>query len=274
MKTKKKSKVKPKDKDKVGKIQNYYESLDLQTWWEQFTTKCNENGTLKYPTVWSFISAKTKDKKQRSFLWWLLGPKGESEEYKKYPQFDWEDRKEKGHWYNSTNVDKLKKEVKAHTNALDALREVGKVNIDFISRLVHLAQEIDREYLGRLFLPELSQKENTFRVKTYTNLLGDLQLMMDRAQIMFGRTQGMDLERLDTFLEMFGKGMSQAAAQMGFVNAKTIDAEVDPSRSAMQKVMEMVMAKKAAFDLDLPDPEMDEIISNTSNKPVLISRTN
>lgn len=275
---KKKQKIKPK-KAKVTKskdrLQLFYDSLDFISMWEKFQTAINENGTQKYRTVWSFIKAQTKQKWQRDFLYWILGPLGKSEEYKKYDQFNWEQKRVDGFWYNTTNADKLQKSIQAHGNALDSLREVGKVNVEFIERLMTLAKEIDREYLGRLFLPSLSQKENSLRANTYFRLLDQLQTMMNQAQIMFGRTQGMDLERLDEFFKMFGQGMGQAALQMGLANNKTIEGnpQVSKATKAITAIAEMIAEKSAAYELDLPDKDMEAIVIDAaSKKPSLVGR--
>lgn len=275
MKPSPKKKQKAKATKSKDRLREYYDSLDLRTWWEAFIGDCNENGTPRYPTVWSFISAKAKDKWKRDFLWWILGPIGSSEEYKGYDQFDWEAKKEKGFWYNTTNASKLQSEVKAHANALDSLREVGKVNVKFISRLENLANEIDREYSGRLFLPNLTQKENTLRANTYTRLLNELYSMMEKAQIMFGRTQGMDLERLDHFFAMFGKGMGTAAANIGLTSAKTIEGEVtevNAASTAMTLIANMMAKKAASYEIDLPDPEMNDIITKTMKPSLLVAQ--
>lgn len=267
IKSKKQSASKSKDK-----VEDYYALLDLRTWWEDFATSINENGTSKYKTVWSFITAKTKIQWQRDFLYWILGPIGSSEEYKKYEQFDWEAKREKGFWYNSANAEKLSNDVKAKRSALDAMRALGGVNVSFISRLEALAAEIDREYSGRIFLPTLTAKENNLRAATYTGLLNQLLSMMKEAQIMYGRTQGMDLERLDQFFSMFAGSMGQAAAQMGLAEGKVIEGDSQPTAStAMQQVMNMVISKAAQRELDLPDPEMDTIVLNAS-KPTLVKK--
>ena len=99
-----------------NKIQEYYESLDLRTWWEEFSTDCTKNGTRTYKTVWSFIVAKTKIKWQQDFLWWILGPLGESDEFKEYKQFD---RFDSLRWRIQCKL--------AHSNAVQRQREVGSV---------------------------------------------------------------------------------------------------------------------------------------------------
>jgi len=275
MKLKKQTK-KAKATKATDKVQDFYESIDLRDWWEEFSTSCNENGNLQYATVWSFITKKAKDKWKRDFLWWILGPKGEDGgEYAKYTQFDWEQRREKGHWYNSANAETLQQEVKRAGNALDAVREVGKVNVEFIQRIRNLALEIDREYSGRIFLPSLTQKENTLRAMTYTKLLDQLQGMLDKAQIMFGKTQGLDLQQLSNFLEMFAKGMGQTAANIGLTNAKTLDAHLDEQdieTTTIGKIARMITAKAEAMELDLPDTDTENIITEAVKKPKLIQQ--
>jgi hypothetical protein len=268
-------KAKPKKKTKSSKVkdklQEYYDSLDLMSWYESFTTDINENGTLKYKTVWSFIKAKTKEKWKQQFLWYILGPLGQSEEYKKFTQYQWEEKRNKGFWYSSEKVEQLKLEVKKQGNALASMRELGSVNLAFISRITSLAEEIDREYSGRIFLSNLSAKENNMRARSYTMLIDQLFGMVEKAQIMYGRSQGMDLEKLGDFFNMLQQGANQSA-NMGFVEARTIEGTVqDTASAAMSKVMDMVMKKAASSELELPDPEMNDIIRDAA-KPTLVIR--
>lgn len=269
--------MKPKSKKKISsnskqdKLKDYYDNIDWMTWWEEFAHAINENGTVKYATVWSFVAAKTKDKKQRALLWWAIGPEGVSEEYKQYPQFNWETKRENGFWFSSTNADKLTREVKAHTNALASMRELGSVNLTFIARIEALAKEIDKEFSGRIFLPKLSTKENTMRAATYTKLIDQLFSMVERAQVMFGRTQGMDIARLADFFAMFGQGMGKAAANMGLAEAAPMTIEANTASTAMSQIMDMVLQKAAKNEMELPDPDMDAIIVE-AQKPTLVAR--
>lgn len=241
------------------------------TWWESFNGDCLDNGNIRYKTIWSFITAKTKEDWKRKFLYWILGPKGESKEYDKYDQFDWEAKRSNGKWYASPNADRLSKELKSKANALEAMKSVGHVNVSFINRLEALLTELDDEYSGRLFLPNLSAKENSLRASTYFKLLEQAQGMMAQAQIMFGRTHGIDLERLDQFFAMLSQGIGQAAQQMGFAGSdKTIEGQT-PASTAMKQIMDMVVSKAAERELDLPDKEMEKIILD-ANRSQLVKK--
>lgn len=258
-----------KGKDKIAE---YYNALDLMSWWEAFNGDCLENGQLKYKTVWSFVSAKTKVDWQRKFLYWILGPVGQSDEYKKYQQFDWISRRDKGHWYSSENATHLEKDLRNKQNALDAMKEVGYVNITFINRLEALAKEIDREYSGRLFLSNLSAKENSIRAASYTSLLDKLLKMMTDAQLMYGKTMGMDLDRLNDFFAMFAKGMGSAVTEhMGFAGSNTIEGNVNAPNSTATLIAQMIMAKAAEREIDLPDKEMEGVVLD-SVRPKLVVR--
>jgi hypothetical protein len=272
MKQKTKSKKKSGNSRKGNnQIEDYYQTLDLRTWWESFNGDCLENGNLKYKTIWQFIQAKTKVNWQRDFLYWILGPKGESDKYTQ-KQFDWETRRSQGHWFSSENAERLKNEVATQTNALGAMKEVGKVNLTFIGRIEALALEIDREYSGRLFLSNLSAKENHLRAQTYTMLLKQLQTMLGEAQLMYGKTQGMDLENLSSFFSMFSTGMSAAAAQMGFAGNNVIEGEVQNQASnTMHQIAQMIMAKSAERELDLPDKDMEGVVLEAT-RPKLVRR--
>jgi hypothetical protein len=267
-----KSKKNTKKSPTRSREKEYYENLDLRTWWETFSTECLGNGVLRYKTIWSFITVKTKIQWQRDFLWWLLGPKGESQDYKDFPQFNWEDRREKGHWYEGDNAKRLAEDISNKRSALDSLKQLGTINLTFISRIEALATEIDREFSGRLFLSDLSLKENSLRVKMYFTYLSQIQGMLNDAQLMYGKSQGLDLERMSDFYALFSKGMSEAAANMGFIDGEVINKPTEANNkasAALSQIMDMVVNKAAKQGIALPDKDMETIIVANA-KPVLV----
>lgn len=274
MKVTKKKSIKKSSgkKDKLSQEDSYLATLDLITWWESFNGDCLENGNVRYKTIWSFIIAKTKIQWQRAFLYWILGPIGTSDKYKKFDQFDWETKRKNGKWYASPESDRLSKELKSKANALEAMKTVGHVNVSFINRIEALLKELDDEYSGRLFLPSLTAKENTMRAATYFKLLEQAQGMMGQAQIMFGRTHGIDLERLDQFFSMLSQGMGQAASTMGFAGSNTVDA--NPASHTMKRILDMVVTKAAERELDLPDKQMEDIVVSEMSPKLVKGRVN
>lgn len=264
-----KVKSKKKKAQKKDRVKEYYDSLDLMTWWESFNGDCHENGTRRYRTVWAFICAKSKEDWKRKFLYWLLGPKGTTTEYSNYEQFDWDNKRANGRWYASPESDRLSNELKNKSNALEAMKEVGKVNISFINRLEALMKEIDDEYSGRLFLTELSAKENHMRAQTYLMLLSKAQEMMQQAQIMFGRTNGIDLERLDLFFSMLTQGVGAAQQAMGFAGNSLLEGSVEKVPDTISQIQRMIMAKAAERELELPDKDMEDIILGAGKLQVM-----
>lgn len=253
----KKNKTKANVSKSVDKDVAYIDSLDLNSMWEDFANSFNENGTPSYKTVWSYISKFTKVAKHRDILYWLLGPKVEIKEgYKpkfKFDQYDWEQKRKNGFWYSSQNIESLKNDIHHKASAYESVRQAGKVNVDTIARLNNLLTQLEDEFGGRLFLPKLSQKENGFRAQLYMQLLDKITDLSHKAQLMYAKTQGLDLERLDEFFQLFGNQMGKTAASLMGTQLTAVEDGVNHGQKRMfDQVVNMVMTKATEFDMPLP----------------------
>jgi hypothetical protein len=268
LKKKNKLKVKPKKVASPGNSRNkeYLASLDLRDWWEEFAHGFKKNGAQKYPTVWSFIKAKAKVKWQQNFLYWLLGPKADEgkSEYGGYPQYDWADKRARGFWYSSENIERLSSTIKSKDTAFARLQTAGESLLDDLSEVAELQKQITREFGHQLLLPDNTADENASRVKLYLELKSSLQ--QQKAQILntFAKTQGMDLNQLTDFLQLFAGGMGAAAsAQLGYGGgSKTLEGRTGAAteNKVLLQLTEQVMRKAAMFELDLPDMDAEQTI--------------
>lgn len=259
-----------KVKKKHDSYRTYFDSLDLSEWWDEFANTFEKNGTQKFQTVYSFIKTKTKDKKKRDFLWWILGPKLEDttgHALANYSQYDWQEKRERGFWHSSANVEELRKTVKRQHSSLEQVRELGKVNIDFLATLKNVSDQIDREYNGQIFLKSLSAKENAARARLYIELKKDLSEMIKEVQLVFAKTQGVDMERIEGMLQIIGPAMMQRIFGVS-------DGEQEPQgRGGLQdvagKLTKMLMNKAVDYEMTLPDESMNTAV--TKEAPVLIN---
>lgn len=248
---------KAKTKVEGDKIEDFVNSLQLNEMWEEYAHGFNSNGTPKYKTVWSYISKFTKVPRERDILYWMLGPKVilEDEQIPKYKleQYDWEARRQQGFWYSSKNIETLKSDISRKASAYESVKQAGKVNVDTIAMLNGLLRQLDEEFGGRLFLPDLSMKENTLRAQLYMMLVEKITTISNQAQLMYARTQGLDLERLDQFFSMFGTSMGRTASMLMGQTLEADSSGINPLTKQYAKVVEMVTAKASEYDLPIPD---------------------
>lgn len=266
MANKTKQKNKSSTKKNIDKDAVYVNSLDLMEMWEAFSHSFNDNGTPKFKTIWSYISKFTKDKKQRDILYWMLGPpvvleKGQVARYK-FDQYDWETKRKNGFWYSSGNIEKLKSDIHNKASAYASVKEAGKVNLDTITVLNSLLKQVLDEFGGSLFLSNLKMKENAFRAQLLLQLIEKITSISNNAQLMYAKTQGLDLERLDQFFSMFGSSMGkQAALLMG----NEVEGNEDTGGHQLQKqfaqVVKMVAQKSTEYQLPVPTDIVDAINS-------------
>jgi len=262
-----KSKHKPiKKVSAIPREKEYLNSLDLVEWWEEFATATHKNGTQKYPTVWSFIKAKAKHEWQRKFLYWILGPKAEGQSpYPDFAQYDWEAKRDRGFWYSSKNIETLKAEVKGKATSFARLQTAGDSLLDNLAELAELDKQISKEFGGRLMLPNNTADENAARMNLYLTLKEKVQTMKAHILQTYAKTQGMDLNQLSNFLELFANGMGKAvASQLGFGSPSPAQLEAENSESKYNNVLmqlhDMTLKKSADLDLALPSSEMEKVV--------------
>jgi hypothetical protein len=265
------SKSKTKSNGNKGvKLKDYFESIDLYSWWEQFSLSFAENGQHKYITVHSFIKAKTSDPKKREFLWWVLGPKeGEprNKEFKTYPQFDWQNKRGNEFWLSNQKVEDIKHAASSRMNAIDEVRATGEFNLDSLGRLQILLHQLDSEYAGRLNLPNLSAKENSIRLNEYFSLRSKLQGQLHDAQMMFARTRSVDMAQLESLLQVVGPSL------IGQITGNTnqVDPATQRKLDAFTDMSTMMLEKANAWNIKLPDADAEKIIRKASS-PITIDR--
>ena len=258
--------MKKQKKSGVDKLAAYVDSLDFNAMWESFANSFNENGTPRYRTVWSFITKQTKDAKERDILYWMLGPRVEIEKGQKpkysLEQYDWEDKRQKGFWFSSKNIENLKTDIHNKASAYESVRQAGRVNVDTIAMLNNLLRQLETEFGGRILLPNLTTKENMLRANLYMNLLERITKLSTDAQLMYAKSQGLDLENLDAFFQLFGAQMGKTAATLMGQKAELAD-KTNPLQAQFSKVVEMVTTKATEFSLPLPD-NLAQAIKETS----------
>ena len=165
----------------------------------------------------------------------------------------WVAKRERGFWFSSKNIENIKQDIANKASAYEAVRQAGKVNIDTIALLNSLLKQLDTEFGGRLFLPNLSSKENAMRATLYMNLVEKITTISHAAQIMYARTQGLDLQRLDEFFKMFGSSMGRTAATLMGQSAEVEEGSSNHLKKHFNAVVEMVMSKSNEYELQLPE---------------------
>lgn len=261
-------KTKTKPAAKGIRLQEYYESLDLYAMWEKFSLSYEENGQHKYITVHSFIRKFTKDEKKREFLWWILGPTGgqpRNPEFAKYQQFDWDDKRGRQFWCSSAKIENIKREATARMSSIDEVKAIGAFNLDDMSRIKVLCDQLDSEFGGRLQLPNLSAKENDLRLNNYLALRQKLQAMLHDAQMMFAKTRSMDMSQLAEMLAVVGPSM------IGQISStQQVDENTQRKLNTFNDITQMMLAKSSSWGIDLPDKDMEKIIKKASEPTTIV----
>lgn len=266
-----KTKTKKKASNKIFKLEEYFESLDLYDWWEKFSLTFQENGQHKYITVHSFIKSRTSDKRKAAFLWWVLGPKADTPrypEFAKFQQFDWEHKREKGFWLDNGKIKEIKQAATSRMSSLDEVKATGAFNLDDMGNVKKLLDQLDSEFGGRLQLPNLSAKENDLRLNNYLSLRGKLQGMLHSAQEMFAKTRNLDMSQLAEMMAIVGPSM---IGQMS--NESKVSPEEQKKIDTFSELTMMLTRKSAMAGIPMPDADMDKIVKKASS-PMVIDRKN
>jgi hypothetical protein len=278
----KKTKTKTKVTTKISTVTReklYYRSLDMRQLWEEFAFKVKRNGTRSYPTIWSFIKAKTKHTWQRDFLYWVLGPEateGKSP-YPGYTQLDFESKREKGFWHSSKNIENVAAEIRRKDTSFAKLQAAGMTLLEDLGELGELNKQVSREFGGRLLLDENTAEENAARISLFLEVKSRIQILKAGVLSTFAKTQGMDMNQLANFLELFAGGMGQAAsAQLGYGGGNVLtDGKTEKLgyENVLKQLCDMTMNKAAELEMELPD-DGKTIIEDLVEKPKPNGHTN
>jgi hypothetical protein len=258
---------------KGDSISAYFKAIDFAEWWDEFALAVLKNGSPKFKTIFQFVKTKAKSQKQKEFLWWILGPKVKENgqhPYSAYDQWDWEEKRDKGFWFSSQNIENLRAEVKRKHSSMEAIRTMGQINIDFIGQLIEVSNQLDREYLGQLTLPNLTAAQNEARINLYLSTKKQIQQMLNEAQLMYSKTQGVDVQRLESFLNVFGTRMADTLAGV------SSDSE-QGSRPSMLRTAEqftkMLAGKAENYDLSIP-AKVEEELKEINARPASNGKAN
>jgi hypothetical protein len=270
---------KTKAKREGTKETEYVNSLDLLSWWEDFSLSTTVSGAMKYKTVFAFISKKTSTPWQKNLLWWMLGPSDDNiqplqKEHNIFPQLDWERRRTNGHWNAPKNLDALKRVVGTQQHALGKIAQLGDINLEIINRIQSTQRMIDSEFAAGIMLPQNNADQNAVRAQLYLNLQAQLTAQMQQAQAMFARSQGVELQQLNQFLQILGSGLANGNRMnsFGLVPSDTTD---EPTKGGMRSVstqlIDMVSRKAVDYELPLPTEEMTDVVRQAA-KPTLVKK--
>jgi hypothetical protein len=254
--------VKPKARqDKtLTSIPIFFRSVDWAEWWEEFFNAVAQDGSYKYATIKTFVFEKGRNKRQKDFLRWYLGPEVQEEEvptgYERYKPQDWVAKRESGGWFTDENLKALTHGIRVRMNSLEALRECGnKLTLNSVARMEQLARQLDKSFAGRFFLPNLAWGENVQRANAYLQLHKQILSLIDHAQSMYARSHGIDFGNLDGFASLLTASMlhSQTSTDLKIK---------DRPAKVLETLTQMTLGKAATYGLALPK-EMGEVIIDT-----------
>lgn len=250
-----------RDKMKV-QMRFYFRHTDWANMWEEWYLGVDSSGTPKYPTLNSFINAKAESKEQAEFLWYYLGPKDKESEaiahkYTFAPEpVDWVAKRKSGGWFTDKNIRAISVDVTRRMNALEKLQEAGdKVTLISLVRAGQLAQKIDEDFKGVLFLPGLSFGANEARARLYIELHEKVLNLQAKAQDLFAKSHGInfdDMAGLEHLYVATAMAAQQRAIEGGVIETK--------DQKVLKAFAEMTLLKHQRYQLPLPADAEEKIV--------------
>lgn len=168
-----------KPDNKAGRNDGYqfYTKIksSLAEWWEEFNGDLDHHGRLKYDTIRGFIKSKTKNDKQREYLYQMLGPVAKREEGCIVPWLgDWEKRRRCGFGVLD-QPEKIKPLVKMIQNNMQAAESIKSLTPILVGELVQydaLQKQVHEAYAGKAFRSgDATDKKNVGRFNQYKTML-------------------------------------------------------------------------------------------------------
>lgn len=232
----------------------FHRMTDWAGLWEEWYLSIKADGSFKYRTLRDFIAGHSKNKAQRLFMKWYLGPDHDGENDCPYGlairPLGWLEKRRSGGWFTPDNLQKFSREINRRVNALDALREAGAITVHSLVRAENMAQQIDRAFGGAMFSEELDFTQNIHRADWYIKLQSKVLGLKARAQDLFAKSHGVNFDDMSGLVAL----MTASA-----LTAQTKDSAQSREEAALTAVVRMAMAKSAQFKLDLPPGSVEVI---------------
>ncbi len=234
----------------------YFRATDWSEMWKQWYLAVDGENAPKYRTIRSFAKAQAESKEQKQFLLWYLGPLPEPGvpdlEATKYPfistgPVDWVEKRNSGGWFTDKSLKAFGMEITRRMNALDALREAGKITLNSLVRAEQLAQRLDEAFNGTFFIPGMTFDGNARRAELYLSLHDRILTMKGRAQDLYAKSHGVNFD------DMSGLQALMQASALAATIREAEGHELNPAQSAIKAFVQMTLAKAARYDLPLPE---------------------
>lgn len=241
----------------------FFRYTNWRAMWEEWYYGVDAKNNWVYKTIRQFAVHNSKSKTQFRFLVWYLGPdlgEGTPEEYDfiKTGPVDWLDKRNNGGWFTKDNLKQVRHEITKRSSAIDRLAEVGNLtSLTHVLRAEELAVSIDNYFRGAMCIPGLTMKEQVERMNTYLEFQERLLNYAEKAQNVYAKSQGIDMNNLDGVMQIILAPVLQQAAQQ--TNLVGGDIGGRDSR-VISKLVDMVVSKADRYNLKLPKPFEDKII--------------
>src|ERR1700756_800309 len=170
----------------------------LPDWWYEFNGAVNggadrnnyQRNKPKHRNIESFVKKKTKNKQDRQWLLWMIGPKkvwereaisnGHKRSHKHRNRYqvpwlgDWYKRRRNGYWQteNKEQIKGLAKAIKDNVASSAAIRATAPFIVQDLMRWVRLGEKVDELFQGEPFYPDEkpNSKVNLLRFKLYKDM--------------------------------------------------------------------------------------------------------
>lgn len=269
-------------------VSDFYKAHDWQRWWEEFCTETVESGALKYPTIFAFARAKTKDKDERNLMLKMIGPKPIGKKLIKFPWLgDWEKRRA-----NSWIVDDQDKyktidaALSERKDKLDAMHALTPTIGTTIKMYMKMAMDVNKAFAGQIFTPKypIQHPVNKIRMSRFLRAQERIQKLLQNAWHEWFLAYGVDPAQMQQFVAhgmalagqigAAGALTGVAAAQVGAVTPSGqpiyLPAEITPTDIMLAQT---VRDKARLFDMDtivdgevVPQAEESEVEAQTEDK--------
>lgn len=260
----KKKPIAPDFRDRMlADMRLYFRGTDWSDLWQRWYLSVDGENERKYKSLREFCKDIAESKEQKHFLLWYLGPKPEEGEvdleapkYKFIPDgpVDWVKRRNSGGWFTEGNLKAFGMEITRRMNALDALREAGKITLHSLVRAEQLAQRLDEAFNGTFFIPGMTLEGNEKRAKLYLDLHERILGMKSTAQDLYAKSHGVNFE------DMSGLAALMQASALAATLRDAEGGTLDPAQSAIKAFVQMTLAKSSRYNLPLPEGAEGSII--------------
>jgi len=241
----------------------FFRSCPWDEWWMEFMTSRTHNGSMVYPTAWSFARKKATSNKELEVIYKAIGPKPISIPREALPKIthqgipflgDWQQMRARTYFYDNESVDKMRVILTTKLDGLEAGRGAATLVLEVLSKWMSYDSKLDEAFEGTPIVIGLSPLKQQARVEAFLKWKKETAEIITMLLRLYLACQGIApdaVNDLATVAQVVGNASARAA--LSGVNAgATLTEHSAVDSPALNLIANAIAERGRLFRMPLP----------------------